>query len=36
VHGDLSSINWIGANVLKLNKEIKVYAPQKGKEIIIQ
>lgn len=36
VHGDLSSIKWIGTNVLKLNKEIKVYAPQKGKEIIIQ
>lgn len=35
VHGDPSSINWIGANILKQNKNIKVFAAQKGKEIIL-
>lgn len=34
VHGDPPSIDWVGANILKQNKSIKVFAAQKGKEII--
>lgn len=36
VHGDPSSIDWVGENILKLNKNIKVYAPLRGKEIAIR
>ncbi len=36
VHGDSLAINWIGANILKRNKRVKVYAAQKAKEINIE
>ncbi len=35
VHGDPSSIDWVGANILKQNKSVKVFAAQKGNEIIL-
>jgi len=35
VHGDPLSIDWVGANILKENKGIKVFAAQRGKEIIL-
>jgi Cft2 family RNA processing exonuclease len=36
VHGDPASIDWIGANLLKQNNNRKVYAANKGVEIIIE
>src|SRR5690554_337715 len=35
VHGDPPSINWVGENILKLNKKIKLYAPKRGETIHI-
>ena len=35
VHGDQTSINWIGASILKKNKNIKVFAAQNEREIIL-
>ncbi|RPI72705.1 MAG: MBL fold metallo-hydrolase [Ignavibacteriales bacterium] len=36
VHGDPGSVDWVGANIIKQNKQIKVYASQRGKELIIR
>ncbi|MEO8398476.1 MAG: MBL fold metallo-hydrolase [Ignavibacteriaceae bacterium] len=33
VHGDPPAIDWIGASIIKGNKNIKVYSPEIGKEI---
>jgi Cft2 family RNA processing exonuclease len=35
VHGDPASIDWVGANILKYQKEIKVFSAEIGKEIEI-
>jgi cleavage and polyadenylation specificity factor subunit 3 len=35
VHGDSTSIDWVGSNILKRNKYIKVYSTRIGKEIEI-
>jgi Cft2 family RNA processing exonuclease len=35
VHGDLASIDWVGANILIQNKDAKVFAAQIGKEILL-
>ena len=33
VHGEAASINWVGENILKHNKKIKVFSAEIGKEI---
>ena len=35
VHGDTSSINWVGANIIKEYKHIKVYSAEEGKELLL-
>ena len=35
VHGDPQSIDWVGGNILKEYKHIKVYAAEPGKELIL-
>jgi len=35
VHGDASSINWVGASILKNNRGIKVFSAEIGKEMVI-
>ncbi len=35
VHGDADGIEWIGASILKMRKDIKIYAAKLGKEILI-
>jgi Cft2 family RNA processing exonuclease len=34
VHGDSEAINWIGAEIIKKNKEIKVFTAETGKPIL--
>jgi Cft2 family RNA processing exonuclease len=35
VHGDPSSIDWVGANIIKEYKHIKVYCAEAGKELLV-
>jgi cleavage and polyadenylation specificity factor subunit 3 len=35
VHGDHSAIDWVGSNIIKSYKHIKVYSAETGKEIIV-
>jgi cleavage and polyadenylation specificity factor subunit 3 len=36
IHGDPPAINWIGASILKTNKNRKVYAAETGREIVLK
>jgi Cft2 family RNA processing exonuclease len=35
VHGDTSAIDWVGANIIKEYKQIKVYSAEEGKELLL-
>jgi Cft2 family RNA processing exonuclease len=35
VHGDVPAIDWMGANILKQNPNVKLFAAEKGREINI-
>ena len=35
VHGDAEAIDWMGSNILKKFKEIKVYKAEVGREILL-
>ena len=35
VHGDPSAIDWVGANIIKEYKHIKVYSTEPGKELLV-